>query len=92
MKYVVLTSAQKNALKTAVQNYIKTTKYGSWAKFVSVYREDFRPIEIKNDLWVLPLSLKDNPRFSKIKSWVINQSITIREVDEDEFFEPIEMI
>ena len=87
MRYVVMTTTEKNALKTAVLNYIKTTKYKTWAKFVSTHREDFRPIEIKNNLWILPLSLKDNPKFARIKTWVLAKNITIREVLESEFIE-----
>ena len=86
-RYVVMTSQEKTALKTAVTKYIKTTKYGTWANFVRMTREDFRPIEIKGDLWILPLSLKDNPRFSKIKEWVLAKGITIRTVEENEFIE-----
>ena len=87
MKYVVLTSTEKTALKTAVRKYIKGTKYKTWLNFVRITKEDFRPIEIKGDLWILPLSLKDNPKFSKIKQWVIQKGITIRKVNQNEFIE-----
>ena len=87
MSYVVMTSEENTALTAAVQAHIKTTKYKTWPGFVEQTKEDFRPKEIKGDLWILPLSLRDNPKFSKVKQWIIANDITIREVQQNEFID-----
>ena len=84
---IVLTSAQKTALKEAITNKMKTTKYKTWANYVKITREDFRPIEIKNNLWVLPKTLKDNPAFAKVKDWILSKNPTIRNVTKSELIE-----
>lgn len=70
---ILLRPAQITAIKKQVSDYIKTTKYGSWQKFIShrMIRSDFTPIRIRDDIsgqrFILPVSLKNNPIFQKIK-------------------------
>lgn len=58
------------------------------------HASDVHPIPIKNDLFILPVSVLTDPAFQGIKQRIIDNGnvglIVIREVSQNEFIEPTE--
>ena len=89
MKAILLRPADIVSLKTQVKDYFKTTKYGSYSKYVEESRHDFRPIRITDDeqgeRYILPFDIKDHPMFSKLKEIVEKDNyeiITLKAIDD----------
>ena len=82
MNYIVLRPNHITAIKQAVRDYMTTTKWGTWKNYIEdkTIREDFEPIRIMDDAtgqrWVLPLSVRDNPKFQKLKEIIQSGEIT----------------
>lgn len=81
-KFIVLRPTHITALKKAVRDYMATTKWGTWRKYVShrTNREDFEPIRFRDDAsgerWVLPLSIMQNKKFKKLKEIIESAEIS----------------
>lgn len=78
MEFIVLSSEQKTGLEELRDDF--TGEF--------VHCSDFVPIEIKNNLWILPLSVLSDPDLQEFNDYVMTNKtseMVIREVLEDEF-------
>jgi hypothetical protein len=57
MKYAILTPAVRNSILTYKNNF---------ASILNQRKIDYVPVQIKNNLWVLPESVLDDIRFSEL--------------------------
>jgi hypothetical protein len=74
MKVILLRKSDIQNVETQVKDYFKTTIHKTYNSYVKKIKEDFEPIRIKDDelgeRYVLPLTIKDHPMFSKLKEIV----------------------
>ena len=90
-KYILLRPAQITAIKNDVKAYMLTTKWGTWIAYVEDkdIREDFEPIRIRDDAqgsrYILPLSVRDNPKFKKLKSLFVSHNAVLVNLTESDF-------
>ena len=61
----------KAPIRAAVKAKMASTKWGTWANYIKETREDYELIRIRDDAtgkrFILPIGVKDNPSFSKLK-------------------------
>lgn len=71
MKHIILEPSHITQLKQAIKDYMLTTQWGTWKKYVKEINEDFNPIRVRDksgkQRWVLPIEVRNNPKFSKLK-------------------------
>lgn len=88
MDYIVLSEDQRLGLISLRDAFSKN----KWQEEVKKTKEDFNPIEIKEDKnggkYILPLSCVENPTFKKLYDYILankTTEIVIRDVKESEF-------
>ena len=79
MEYIVLTQDQVEGLENLKSSF--TGDFKAWS--------NYEPVAIKNNLWILPLSVMTDPDLKEFYEHVMENKTTdliVREVTESEFY------